>query len=160
MILVILGTQDKKFYRLLEAVDKEIKNKNIKEKVIVQAGFSSDYQSNNMEIFDLIDVLEFDKLIKKSSLIITHGGVGSILSGITNNKKVIAMPRLKKYNEHTNDHQLEIVSKFREMGYILSCNEKDNLNDVLMKTKNFKPKKFVNDNIKMKNIIEEFIENN
>ena len=41
MIFVTLGTQDKGFPRLLEAIDKEIEKGNIKEKVVVQAGLTS-----------------------------------------------------------------------------------------------------------------------
>ena len=40
MIFVTLGTQDKSFNRLLEKVDRQIDLGNIKEKVIVQAGFT------------------------------------------------------------------------------------------------------------------------
>ena len=54
MILVTLGTQDKKFYRLLDALEK-LKEKNIiKDEIIVQAGYSSDYQSKYMKIFDFV----------------------------------------------------------------------------------------------------------
>ena len=51
MILITLGTQDKSFERLLKAVDKEIENGNIKEKVIAQIG-TTKYESKNMELFD------------------------------------------------------------------------------------------------------------
>ena len=51
MILVVLGTQDKQFTRLLKAVDKEIEKGNIKDKVVVQAG-QTKYESKKMEIFD------------------------------------------------------------------------------------------------------------
>ena len=51
MILVTLGTQDKQFKRLLDAVEEQINLKNIKDKVIVQAGHTK-YESKNMEIFD------------------------------------------------------------------------------------------------------------
>ena len=64
-----------------------------------------------MEIFDLLDRDKFSELISQCDILITHGGVGSILTGLNNNKKVIAAPRLKKYNEHQNDHQLEIIEK-------------------------------------------------
>ena len=53
MILVMLGTQKNEFNRLLKAVEKNIKDGNIKEKVIVQAGCTM-YTSKFMEIFDLI----------------------------------------------------------------------------------------------------------
>ena len=87
MILVTLGTQDKSFKRLLDAIQKQIDNGNIKDKVVVQAG-CTEYDSKDMEIFDLIDRDKFSELIKECDLLITHGGVGSILTGLKNNKKV------------------------------------------------------------------------
>lgn len=142
MILVTLGTQDKKFTRLLEAIQKQIDNKIIKEKVIVQAGCTSSFKSNDMEIFDLIPMNEFDEKIKECDILITHGGVGSIITGLKNNKIVIAAPRLKKYNEHVNDHQLQIVENFAKEGYILYLEDFDNLDKLLIEAKKFKPKKF------------------
>ena len=59
LILIALGTQDKKFYRLLEAVQKQIDNKTIKDRVVVQAGCSCDFKSDDMEIFDLIPMDEW-----------------------------------------------------------------------------------------------------
>ena len=81
MTLVILGTQDKEFTRLLKMVEDEIKKGLIKGDVIVQAG-QTKYKSNYMEIFDLIPNAKFNKLIKEADLVITHGGVGSIISAI------------------------------------------------------------------------------
>ena len=81
MILVTLGTQDKKFYRLLDMIQKEIDNGKIKDEIIVQAGYSSDYKSDDMKIIDLIPIDEFDELVKKCDILITHGGVGSIITG-------------------------------------------------------------------------------
>ena len=107
MILVTLGTQDKPFTRLLDAIQKAIDQKIIKEEVIVQAGCTK-YESKDMKIFDLIPADEFDKLVKKCRILITHGGVGSIMTGLKAGKVVIAAPRLSKYKEHTNDHQKEI----------------------------------------------------
>ena len=48
MILVTLGTQKQKFYRLLDAIEKL----NTDEEIIVQAGGSADYKSDKMKIFD------------------------------------------------------------------------------------------------------------
>ena len=157
MILVTLGTQDKSFERLLKAIDKEIEKGNIKDKVIVQAGYTK-YESPNMEIFDLIPNDEFDKLVSEADLIITHGGVGSILSAIKNNKIVIAAPRLKKYKEHTNDHQKEIIEEFVKDGYILGLNDFNKLDKVLIKSKSFKPKKFVSNTDNMISLIRNYID--
>ena len=158
MILITLGTQDKPFYRLLETVQKQIDNKIIKDKVIVQAGISSDFKSDNMEIFDLIPMDEFDKLISECDILITHGGVGSIISGIKNNKKVIAAARLEKYGEHVNDHQLQIIENFADAGYILSLDNFDELDKVLENIKKFKPNKFKSNTDKFIKLIKKEID--
>lgn len=157
MILVTLGTQDKTFDRLLKAIDKQIKLGNIKDKVIVQSGFTK-YESDNMEIFDLISMKKFDKLMDEATLIITHGGVGSILGAIRKNKKVIAIPRLSKYKEHTNDHQKEIVEEFVKKGYILTCNNLSKINETIEESKKFKPTKYESNNNQMISTIVDFIE--
>lgn len=159
MILVTLGTQDKKFYRLLNAIQKEIDNGKIKDEVVVQAGYSSDYKSNNMKIFDLIPMQEFDDLIGKCDILITHGGVGSIISGLKNNKKVIAAARLKKYGEHTNNHQLQIIENFANEGYILALDDFDKLGNLLKQAKSFKPKKYKSNTKNMIKLIEKEINN-
>ena len=157
MILVVLGTQDKQFTRLLNAVDKEIKNGTIKDKVVVQAG-QTKYESNNMEIFDLVSAPEFDKLMEDANLIITHGGAGSILGAIKKGKKVIAVPRLAKYKEHHNDHQKQIVGEFAKEGYILELDDMNDLGKLIKEIKKFKPKKFVSNTNNMIKLIENYIE--
>lgn len=139
MILVTLGTQDQKFYRLLDALE----NSKVKDKIIVQAGGSSDYQSKKMEIFRFIDYKEMEKHIDEADLIITHGGTGSIIMPLQKGKKVIACARLEKYGEHINDHQKELVSVFAEEGYILEFIDGDDIDDLIKKSKSFKPKKYV-----------------
>ena len=159
MILVTLGTQDKKFTRLLDAVQKQIDNGNIKDEVIVQAGCTK-YESKDMKIFDLIDQEEFKKLISECDLLITHGGVGSILTGLKNNKKIIAAARLSKYKEHMNDHQLQIIEKFTKSGYILELSDFDKLDEVINESKKFKPKKYKSNTDNMVKLIENYIDNN
>lgn len=157
MILVTLGTQDKPFRRLLERIEKEIDKGNIKDKVVVQAGCTK-YNTDKMEIFDLIPIEEFDKLMKKCDLLITHGGVGSIITGLKNNKKVIAVPRLAKYGEHINDHQTQIIDKFNDAGNIIGIKDVDELSDALKKVKDFKPNKYVSNTNKMIELVEKLID--
>lgn len=139
MVLVTLGTQTQKFERLLNAIE----DSNIKDEIIVQAGGSSDFQSQKMQIMKFINYEEMNKLIEKAEIIITHGGTGSIIMPLQKNKKVIACARLEKYGEHINDHQKELVSIFAEEGYILELHENEKLDDVLKKLNNWQPKKYV-----------------
>lgn len=139
MILVTLGTQSQKFYRLLDALE----NSNIKEEIIVQAGGSANYKSKKMKIFKFIDYNKMNDLIDKASLIITHGGTGSIIMPLQKGKKVIACARLEKYKEHINDHQKEIVSVFASGCYILEFADGDSIDDIYNKSKKFKPNKYI-----------------
>lgn len=157
MILVTLGTQDKEFKRLLEQIDKEISKGTIKEEVIVQAGYTK-YESPNMKIFDFISREEYAKMIKDCSLLITHGGVGSILQALEYNKVVIAAPRLKKFKEHDNDHQLEIIEEFSSKKYILPLKDFNRLSKTLEKAKTFKPKKYESNTKNMVKLLEDYID--
>ncbi len=158
MILVTLGTQDKSFARLLTAIQKQIDLGNIKERVVVQAGCTK-FNSNDMEIFDLIPMEDFDKLISECDLLITHGGVGSIISGLNKNKKVIAAARLAKYKEHVNDHQLQIIDNFSRNGYILKLEDFDKLNEVIKSATTFKPNKYDSNAESFRSKIIELIDN-
>ena len=159
MILVTLGTQDKGFERLLKEIDNLIKKELITDKVIVQAGHTK-YESKNMELFDFKSQKELDKLRKEADLIISHAGVGSILDSLKYGKKVIGVARLKKYGEHTNDHQLQILEKFSNDGYIIKAQSVDKLYDAIEKSKNFEVKKYKSNVNNMIKIIDNYISNN
>lgn len=74
MVLVLLGTQDNSFFRLLAEIENCVDSGLIDEDVIVQAGHTV-YQSNKMKILDFISQAELEKLIRQSNYIIAHGGV-------------------------------------------------------------------------------------
>jgi UDP-N-acetylglucosamine transferase subunit ALG13 len=147
LILVTLGTQDKQFERLIKLVELEVINGNINEEVIIQAG-STNYYSKYVKIIDFIPMDKFSSTIMDCRLLITHGGVGSIMTGLKNDKKVIACPRLKKYGEHTNDHQLQIVNNLSNEGLILYLDENTKLSELLNNIDGFNPKQFASNNKK------------
>jgi len=157
LILITLGTQANSFERLLQEVQNLIHEGYITEKVIVQAG-TTKFHSDCMEIFDFIPIEKFNDLIKSCNLLITHGGVGSIISGLNNKKKVIAVPRYKKYGEHVNDHQLEIVENFNDKQFILGIRELSELKDAIEKSKTFQPKQYHSNRQNMIALVESYID--
>ena len=159
MILVLLGTQNNSFTRLLEAIQKNIENKVITDKVIVQAGFTK-FESKDMKILDLIDKEELSKLQDRADLIITHGGVGSIISSLKKGKKVIVVPRLKKFDEHVNNHQLQIARRFEQEGYVKYVINLKHLEKVIKSMENFIPRPYESDESNVLTIIENYINNN
>lgn len=155
----MLGTQNNSFHRLLEEVDRLIEIGRINEDVIVQAGYTK-YESDNMKIIDFVSDDEIEKIEQQADLIITHGGVGSIIGSIEKGKKVIAVPRLKQYGEHVNDHQLDIVESFDKLGYIIGIEDVSQLGEALQRVDKFKPKKYIQNTGNIIKIVEEFIDNN
>ena len=159
MILVLLGTQKNDFSRLLKEIENCIIDGTINEEVIVQAG-STKYETSNMKLFDLIGRDDLDEKKEEARFIITHGGVGSIVGALKMNKKVIAVPRLKQYKEHVNDHQKQIVENFDKKGYIKGVLDIKDLKEAIRTIDEFVPKKFVSNTQSIINIVDNYIEKN
>ena len=159
MILVTLGTQDKEFKRLLKEIDRLIDEKIITDKVIVQAGYTK-YESKNMDVFDYVPTDELDKYIDKADYIITHAGVGSVFGALNKNKKIIAVPRLSKYKEHTNDHQLELIEELGKENLLIPVIEMEELEDAIKKIDKFKPNKYSSNNKNMIKLVSDYIDEN
>lgn len=120
MIFITLGSQKFQFNRLLKAIDEMIGKNEIFDEVFAQIGYS-DYKPQNYKYKAFLDRQEFIGVIEKSSIVITHGGTGAIVGALKKNKKVIAVPRLSKYNEHVDDHQLQILREFENLNLIKVC---------------------------------------
>lgn len=149
MIFVTVGTQDKQFKRLLVEIERLIKKQKITDTVIAQIGntkFATDLPSSQMHLIEFTTQREMDALINNADLIITHGGVATIIEGLNNNKKIIAVPRLKEYKEHVNNHQLQIIENFSESGYIIGTSGVEEIEVALDKVDYFEPKKYISNN--------------
>ena len=157
MIIILLGTQKYSFHRLLEEVQKCVENGTIKEEIIVQAG-GTEFSSKEMKMFTLIAQDELEKLMEKADIIITHGGVGSIVNGVKLGKKVIAVPRLKKHGEVANDHQIQIIETFAKEEFIIGLKDVSELEEALKGIENFKPKALESNTENIINIIRDFID--
>lgn len=130
MILVTVGTQKFPFNRLLKKVDSLIEQGIITDSVTAQIGYS-DYHPLHYSYVDFISEEKFDELIKNSDILLTHGGIGTIIKGLLLKKKVIIIPRMKEYKEHVDNHQIEIGERFSQMEYTLFCKNIEELSDMI-----------------------------
>ena len=143
MIFITLGTQDKHFDRLLKAVYKLETD----EKIVAQIGsteFKSSKPEDKFEIHKFLSNEEFEKYMDEARVVITHAGVGTIVYGLKKHKKMIVAARLKKYGEHVNDHQLQILQTFASEGYIIPLENFDDLPKLL--EMEFTPKEWKSNN--------------
>lgn len=128
MILVALGTQKFQMDRLLQAVDELAKV--VSEEIFVQFG-NSTYVPKHCKAKDFVDAQEFQRLIEECSVLITHSGVGTIMRGIQAGKPVVVVPRLAKYHEHVDDHQVQIAEAFASKGCVLCCEDLTELEETV-----------------------------
>ncbi len=141
MILVTVGSQKFQFNRLLKKIDKLIESKRINEPVFAQIGVS-DYKPKHYKYVDYLTQDEFNEKLDECDLLITHAGTGIIVNAVKRGKKVIATPRLNKYGEHVDDHQIQLIQQFDELNFIEPCYELDELENKLKQIGNKKYNKY------------------
>ena len=137
MILVLCGTQKQDFSRMIRAVE-ELADEH---EVIVQGGHNQ-YESNKVKVLGFISQEEMNELYDQADYIITHAGAGSMIQSLKKGKITIAVPRLSKYGEHVNDHQIELADKLEKLGYLLVYHDGDQITEVFKKAKQFKVKPY------------------
>ncbi|MGX5734884.1 glycosyltransferase [Bosea thiooxidans] len=81
--------------------------------IVAQTG-PSNYRSKHIRTERFIDATEFRQRVEAASLVISHAGMGSIITALELGKRIIVMPRRASFGEHRNDHQLATAKRFAE----------------------------------------------
>lgn len=142
MIFVTVGTHEQPFNRLVKKVDDLVAQGNIKEKVVIQTGFST-YNVTHCEAHKMMSFDEMQQALKDARIVITHGGPSSFIEALQFGKIPIVVPRQEKYNEHVNDHQVNFTKLIEDrMNNIIPVYDINQLfetienYDVIIKNKN------------------------
>lgn len=157
MIFVTLGSQKFQFNRMLVEIDRLIEEGKITEEVFAQIG-ASDYKPKNFEYKDFVTQDEFKDYMNNANLVITHAGTGAIVTALKNDKLVIAIPRLAKYGEHVDNHQIQLIDEFKELNFIEPVYEIEQLANALEIVKKNRYNRYVSNTKNIINDIEKFIE--
>ncbi|MGM7721719.1 PssE/Cps14G family polysaccharide biosynthesis glycosyltransferase [Metabacillus sp. Hm71] len=155
MIFITLGTQRFPFNRIIDQV-KELR-KTYKGDIVIQSGYTT-CELNGVTSQSFMDSDLFINNINKADIIITHGGTSSIIKSLEAQKKVIAVPRLAKFKEHVDDHQLDICLTFEKKGYLTVLKENEHLIDKIENLKNQTFNQYVSNKQDLLNDIALYIE--
>jgi UDP-N-acetylglucosamine transferase subunit ALG13 len=136
MIFVVLGTWEMPFTRPLVQIEEATRQGLISEPIVVQSGRTS-YESPNLKLVPFFGKEALEQMYEEASLVICQAGVGSIMLGLRKQKKVIAIARLSQFDEHIDDHQLEILDVFTKSGAVLPWNGDGDLPGVLRRAQDF-----------------------
>lgn len=156
-VFVVVGTQKFQFNRLLKEVDLLVQEDLLlPQEVYAQIG-SSTYTPKHYEYQNFLDKSSFEAEIRKCDILITHSGVGTIISGLRNKKKVVVCPRLREYGEHIDNHQVEIAKAYSDNGFVIPCFCLDNLYGRIIQAKGFKSKEYISSRIHINEMIDQFL---
>ena len=138
-------------------MDKLIDKNVINDEVFAQTG-CSDYRPENYKYKQFLDRNEFEEWENKCDIMITHGGTGAIIGAVKKGKKVVAVPRLAKYGEHVDDHQMQLLKQFEDMDIIESCYDLNKLGEAIDAVKRNKYREYISNTERFINHINSFLE--
>lgn len=127
MILLTIGTQ-LPFDRLVKALDDLAPT--LSEEIFGQIGAAS-YQPVHMRWAAELRPDQFEEKFRAASVIVSHAGIGTILTAQKLHKPLVIVPRQAKYGEHRNDHQLATANQVRDKPGVYVANDVDELPQLL-----------------------------
>jgi UDP-N-acetylglucosamine transferase subunit ALG13 len=108
MIFVTVGTQ-LPFDRLVRTVERWAVRQG-RDDVFAQIGPPSAYRPTGIKSAGFLTAAECRSRIEQADLIISHAGMGTIISALELGKQLIVMPRRVEFREHRNDHQSATIA--------------------------------------------------
>ena len=129
MIFVTVGTNEAPFDRLVQLFDRLERD----EQVVIQCGASSSRPSG-ADCVDFISFTELVEHVRAARVVVTHAGVGSVAVALANGKRPIVVPRLARFGEAVDDHQLAFARRFAATGQVRLVEELEELPSALDET--------------------------
>lgn len=127
MIFVTLGVSEP-FDRLLEA----LRSLRIDEELVVQLGESTVRPPGAT----FVEFLPYEALVehvRRARVVVSHAGVGTVMTTLLNGKRPVVMPRLRRLNEAVDDHQLAFGRRLHQQGLVRMVENAAELADALRK---------------------------
>lgn len=128
MIFVTVGTQ-LAFDRLIASVDAWAE-KNPGVEIFAQIGPGS-FRPKNFKFESFVSPTEANGLFRSADLVVSHAGMGSILTALKYKKPILVMPRKASLGEHRNEHQLATAKWLGNKAGISVANEAEDVCRIL-----------------------------
>jgi UDP-N-acetylglucosamine transferase subunit ALG13 len=122
MIFVSVGTNEARFDRLLRAVE----SLGADEEVVVQHG-PSDVRPAGAVCVDYLSFEEMTDHLARARVAVLHAGVGSVLAALASGTRPVVVPRLERFGEAVDDHQVGYARRLHEEGLLVLVEELERL---------------------------------
>lgn len=128
MIFLTVGSQ-LAFDRLTREVDKWAGcNKEIE--IFAQIGLT-DFKPANMKYSTTLEPDEYKNKLESADILISHAGMGTIITALENRIPILIMPRRASLLETRNDHQIPTTKYFKRYSLVESVDNETELAKML-----------------------------
>lgn len=106
--------------------------------VFAQTGNGA-YRPRHIDSSPWLDPPEFRARLEGASAIVSHAGMGTILSALELGKPLLVLPRRARLGETRNDHQVATAREFASRGWLLAAEDETELAAWMEKLLLFQP---------------------
>jgi len=124
MIFVTVGNMDP-FDRLIRAVDQWIDENPGRDEIFAQIG-NGTYEPKGCKFVRFLDPNEYRQTFERARLIVSHAGMGTIITALELQKPILLMPKRASLGEQRNEHQLATVHHFTKSTLIQTVESEAN----------------------------------
>jgi len=114
-ILVSLGTDEHPFERALDLVA----DLRPTHRLTIQHGHTPPRDWAEAAWLDFVPFEALRDLMSDADAVVCHAGVGTIMTALSFGRRPVVIPRRAANGEHVDDHQLQIVAKLSERGFVV-----------------------------------------
>ena len=118
MIFVTVGTQ-MPFDRMVKVVDQWARLREQAD-VFAQIG-DTDWKPEHIAWVSYLEASDYQRRFEEADAVIAHAGMGTIIKALQMGKPLLIMPRLQKWREHRNDHQVATAKHFESYESIVAA---------------------------------------
>lgn len=130
MIFLTVGTHEP-FDRLVRAVDEWCSRRDRGDQVFGQITERAGYLPSSFEWVPTLDPVAYRSRCEEAAVIVSHAGMGSIITAMSLAKPIVIMPRREHLGETRNDHQVATAERFGTQPGVYVASEVDELIGVL-----------------------------
>jgi UDP-N-acetylglucosamine transferase subunit ALG13 len=132
-IFVSVGANPHPFDRLVKKIDDMVGSGELTEEVVLQIGTTKYVPQHIKRVKVFWGPGEYEEILKKCSMIISHAGLGNAMLARDYRKPLILVPRLKEHGEHIDNHQVQIAKYLETSGFCQAVYDIDKLPEAIRK---------------------------
>jgi len=123
------------FDRLIKLVDEFVEANHLQREFYAQIGRGK-YRPKNFPYCEFLNPEEYQACVEKCSLVVSHAGMGTIITAIELNKPIVILPKRASLNEQRNEHQLATAHHFRKSPLVIVAEQDQDLSEAIFRANN------------------------